>query len=276
MNIANEPDAWDKDFSYAYLERLYTQLKRAFDLGVIGDASESDVSRDRPRAFVRHDVDVSLERAVALAREEQRWGVRSTYHVMLDSPFYDVRSERSRAAIAEIVALGHEVGLHYDVVARKTKTADSARREEDIDDACEELASIAGHDVRSLSFHLPIPELIRGPFRVAGRVSGYAKELFQWYLSDSRARWREGDPIESLGAPRAKVLQILIHPIWWGPTDMRPAERLRGWLLEQQPICEPSNSADPRAARDAYETVRAKLWDHILFRAADLGWTDSP
>ncbi|MBN9162498.1 MAG: hypothetical protein BGO98_32990 [Myxococcales bacterium 68-20] len=256
MNLANEPGSWDKDFSHAYLERLYARLKRDFDLALLGDASEEDSAHDRPRAFVRHDIDVSLERAVELARKEQEWGVRSTYHVMLDSPFYDVRSERSAAAIAEIIAIGHEVGLHYDVVARKTKTVDGVTREKDIDSACKELASIIGRDVRSLSFHLPIEELIRGPLRVAGRVSGYAKELFQWYLSDSRARWREGDPIESLGMPRGKVLQILIHPIWWGETDMRPAERLREWLLGL-------------SGRDAYEAMRAKLWDHIIFRAAD-------
>ena len=156
----------------------------------------------------------------------------STYHVMLDSPFYDLRAATSRGALAELRRLGHEVGLHYDVAARGTKEADPEARERDIAAACGELEAILGEPVRSLSFHLPVPELINGPLRVAGRVSGYAKELFQWYISDSRARWREGEPLASLTLPRGPNLQILIDPIWWGEDHVHPTIRTRDFLFE--------------------------------------------
>src|SRR6185369_59476 len=90
----------------------------------------------RPRAFVRHDVDVSLARALPLARKEADWGVCATYHVMLDSPFYDARSTASRSILAAILECGHEVGLHYDVSARKTREADAATRDRDIQAQC--------------------------------------------------------------------------------------------------------------------------------------------
>lgn len=260
MNLPNEPGSWDADFSYGYLERLYAILRRDFVPMRLGDA-EGAAARDRPLAFVRHDLDVSLARALPLARKEAAWGVPSTYHVMIDSPFYDYATAECRAALAEIASLGHEIGLHYDVVARRTRDATSAEREADIDRACAELEAVVGQPVRSLSFHLPVPELIRGPLRVAGRISGYAAELFGWYLSDSRARWREGEPLASLAKPRSERLQILIHPIWWDEEHLTPAERLRGFIHEIAPLMKPPLSS--------YAAINERLWQHIVYRAPD-------
>lgn len=256
-NIPNEPGAWDSDFSYAYLKRLYGVLRRDFVPTVVGDAGEPCQAR---RAFLRHDLDVSLERALPIARLEREAGIASTYHVMIDSPFYDLRAARSRDALAELRGLGHEVGLHYDVARRGTKDAPASTREHDIANACEELESVLETAVRSLSFHLPVEELINGPLRVAGRVSGYARELFQWYLSDSRARWREGEPLASLGRPRGPNLQILIHPMWWGEAHVHPSIRARELLLELAP-----------RLGGTYDELNDKLWEHIVYRAADVG-----
>lgn len=267
-NLPNEPGAWDRDFSFGYLATVYARLAHDFTPSVLGDAralvepeeQAADATRPtteaRRRVYVRHDIDVSLDRAVPIARLERELGIVSSYHVMLASPFYDLRSERSRAALAEIRSLGHEVGLHYDVLSRGTKDATSERRERDIDDACRELETVLREPVRSLSFHMPVPELIRGPLEVAGRVSGYGKALFQWYISDSRARFREGDPLESLARPRAATLQLLIHPIWWGTQHVHPGARLRAFLSEV--VAERGGSVSEWNDR---------LWEHIIYRA---------
>lgn len=257
-NVPNEPGSWDADFSFAYLERLYGELRSRFRLALLGDAGEIIAGTDQPIAFVRHDVDVSLRRAGELGRREVGWGVRSTYHVMIDSPFYEVRSEESARLLAELRGNGHEVGLHYDVVARGMRDADARTRERDIENACAVLEEIIGAPVRSLSFHLPVADLLRGPLRVAGRVSGYAEDLFRWYVSDSRARWREGEPIAGLSKPRSHVLQILIHPVWWGEQNERPDVRLRS-LVEEL--------ATERNV--PYGPLRDRMSDHILYRAAD-------
>ncbi len=266
-NIPNEPGAWDSDFSYGYLAKLYAVLKQDFETALVGDAGEllaadaTLATDEQPRrAFIRHDIDVSLERALPIARLEKQLGLASTWHVMLDSPFFDIDWSSSRDALAEIGRLGHEIGLHYDVGARGMKDADHGARERDIEKACEQLEGILGKPVRSVSFHLPVQDLINGPLRVAGRVSGYAKELFQWYISDSRARWREGEPLASLGRPRGPNLQILIHPIWWGERHVHPTLRTREFLLE----------IGPRLGR-SYSELNDKLWDHIIYRAADAG-----
>ncbi len=259
MSTPNEVGAWDADFSYGYLELLYGRVRSEFELRLAGDLSVGALPRCR-FALIRHDVDVSLDHAVMLAERELAWDVPATYHVMIDSPFYDVLSKRSIAAIHAIAEMGHEVGLHYDSVARKTDAVDAETRRKDIEDACRILEGIVERPVRSLSFHRPTPAVIGGPLHLAGRVSAYASDLCQWYLSDSRGRWREGNPLESLGRPRGEVLQILIHPIWWGARHATPAVRLREFLLGRYP------AVDPRR----YDEVRNTLWDHISFRAADL------
>lgn len=256
QNLPNEPGSWDADFSYGYLERLFAALVRDFVPVTLGDADAPPPASGQRRAFVRHDIDVSLERALPLARLEKRCGVPATYHVMLDSPFYELAS--SRPALEELAALGHEVGLHYDVVARGTKDLAPAAREADVARACEELEAFVGRPVRSLSFHLPVEDLIRGPLRVAGRVSGYARELFAWYISDSRARWREGEPLASLTRPRGDVLQMLIHPIWWGPEHVHPTVRLRDFIAE----------IAPRLGK-GHDELSDALWTHIIYRAAE-------
>lgn len=259
MSTRNEVGAWDADFSYGYLELLYGRVRSEFELRLAGDLSVGALPRCR-FALIRHDVDVSLDHAVMLAERELAWDVPATYHLMIDSPFYDVLSKRSIAAIHAIAEMGHEVGLHYDPVARKTDAVDAETRRKDIEDACRILEGIVERPVRSLSFHRPTPAVIGGPLHLAGRVSAYASDLCQWYLSDSRGRWREGNPLESLGRLRGNALQILIHPIWWGERHATPAVRLREFLLGRYP------AVDPRR----YDEVRNTLWDHISFRAADL------
>lgn len=255
-NLPNEPGSFDGDFSYAYLARLYALMKARFRIAKLGDAAQFVDDAAHPTAFIRHDIDVDLARAVKLAHKEIEWGAVSTYHVMLDNPFYDVRTQTAFAR--ELASLGHEVGLHYDVEARGMAKADPSVRERDIGKACDELANVLGAPVRSVSFHLPIQDMMRGPLTLAGRVSGYAEPLFRWYISDSRARWREGPPIESLEQPRSHLLQILIHPVWWDETHERPDLRLRELVAEL---------ADKRG--EPYENVRDVMTPHIIYRAAD-------
>jgi len=62
---------------------------------------------------------------------------------------------------------------------------------------------------------------------IDGRVNAYAKELMIWYLSDSKGYWREGEPLPKLFRPSKPLLQLLIHPIWWGDEHMLPEDRLQ-------------------------------------------------
>jgi len=57
-------------------------------------------------------------------------------------------------------------------------------------------------------------------------VNAYAAPLMESYLSDSAGVWRAGEPLAAIGEMHGPVLQVLIHPIWWGPEHAPAAERL--------------------------------------------------
>ncbi|MBK7091894.1 MAG: hypothetical protein IPH59_09250 [bacterium] len=73
---------------------------------------------DAPKAekyiYLRHDVDRSLEKALALALLEQQLGIKSTYFVRLHSRYYNCYSFPGLKALRDIRSAGHEIGLHTE------------------------------------------------------------------------------------------------------------------------------------------------------------------
>lgn len=214
---------WSADFSYACYRRLLDALSTAFTVHRVEEAPELLArTGGRPACLLRHDVDVALAPAVRMGEIEAEQGIASTYYLLVRSPLYSIEAEAP--AIGRLRALGHEVGLHYDFHgpldrgAAPTLEAAEAQAAED----CARLEAVLGEPVRSLSFHRPLAHFLHGPLRVAGRVNAYARELMGWYLSDSAGRWREGEPLAALAAPRAPLLQLLTHPVWWAERH-RPA-----------------------------------------------------
>src|SRR6266508_4337715 len=62
--------------------------------------------------LLRHDVDLSLEAALALAELEAETGAAATYFLMTRSEFYNLGSPSGEQAIVRLRGLGHRVGLH--------------------------------------------------------------------------------------------------------------------------------------------------------------------
>ena len=143
--------------------------------------------------FLRHDVDLSLEAALAMARLEHELGAHATYFLMRESVFYNLDSALGRDSIAELRDLGHAVALHA-VYPR------------------------AAHDERFdavVAWHNPDPEYVHEP--VSGFVNVMQAPWFTKgkYRSDSNQHWREGCPHEELRAGAFEWLQLLIHPEIW-------------------------------------------------------------
>jgi hypothetical protein len=226
--------AWAENFSYAYFSRILAAVASDFSLSLFRDAPAALESAATRVAFLRHDVDVDLTRAIRLAQIENRAGIAATYMVMNAGLLYRLNDASSRTALRELIELGHEIGIHFDCPdAVRTDPARVAELEPLIDRACAELAEAAGAPVRSVSFHRPIPALLRGPLLIGDRVNGYADELMGWYLSDSKGSWREGEPLVAFQNPKGRVLQLLIHPIWWGDDHRSPEERLEQFFIER-------------------------------------------
>jgi len=158
--------------------------------------------------FLRHDVDLSLEAALQLARLEREHDATATYFLMTESVFYNLASFEGRDAVAELRDLGHAVGLHA--------VYPDATRDERFD------AVIAWHN--------PDPEYVFEP--VDGAVNVMQPPWFTQgkYRSDSNAHWREGCPHEELRAGAFEWLQLLTHPEIWVYPGATMGESMRSML----------------------------------------------
>ena len=161
--------------------------------------------------LLRHDVDLSLEAALELARLEQEAGARATYFLMTESVFYNLDSALGRETLRELRSLGHAVGIH-GVYPRASR-----------DDRFDAV----------LAWHNPDPEYVHEP--VSGFVNVMQPPWFTKgkYRSDSNQHWREGCPHEELRAGKFEWLQLLTHPEIWVYEGSTMGETMRA-MLEQK------------------------------------------
>ena len=162
--------------------------------------------------LLRHDVDLSLEAALELARLEQEAGARATYFLMKESVFYNLDSELGRETLRELRGLGHAVGLH-GVYPRASR-----------DDRFDAV----------LAWHNPDPEYVHEP--VSGFVNVMQPPWFTKgkYRSDSNQHWREGCPHEELRAGTFEWLQLLTHPEIWVYAGGTMGGTMRAMLEQKQ------------------------------------------
>ena len=176
--------------------------------------------------LLRHDVDLSPDRAVEMARIERDLGISATYFFLLSTPLYNPFEGRTREAIREIDRLGHDVGLHFST--HQHWSAERPPGEDELADRVHDeqaaLATVAPDPVSIVSFHAPPDWVLDRTF--AGFQSTYEPRFFEAieYVADSGQRWREeGVRIPTDGRP----LQVLMHPGLWAESDAPFAERVR-------------------------------------------------
>lgn len=162
--------------------------------------------------YLRHDVDFSLTDALPMARAEAALNVKATYYVLLSGP-YNVLAAENRQALRELVELGHEVGLHYDLATYPTDEGGARARLAWEVGVLEELACVP---VRTVRLHQPS---LAGadPFRTGPLLHphdpAYAEGLV--YASDSCRRWRDTTLLDCLGPGRPRRLLLNTHPELW-------------------------------------------------------------
>jgi len=182
--------------------------------------------------MLRHDVDLDLDRAVALAEVEQRHGVSSTYFILLTSPFYNPASASGRERVREIAARGHAVGLHFDPTVYGTLDNVAAFNARCSAEAGQ-LEHITGVPVETVSFHRPAPALMgSGPELTTPLVHTYLARYVDdmEYCTDSTGVWRYGPPEDRRALARGHAMHFLTHPEWWSNDDMAPGARIRDLL----------------------------------------------
>jgi hypothetical protein len=176
------------DFSLAH----YRDLLRAAREGGYRFAG-FDRAPEAGDLILRHDVDLSLDGALAMAEVEADEGARSTWFLMTRSVFYNLSSSEGERAIARLRELGHRVGHH------------AVWPNVDLDARFDPV----------VAWHNPDPDYMRAP--IDGAVNVMEAPFFDpdHYRSDSNQHWRNGCPEEDLAAGTFEWLQLLTHPEIW-------------------------------------------------------------
>lgn len=210
----------------------YRTLLEAFLARGYRAVSFAEAAADHRHLVLRHDLDVSLEAALPLARLEQELGLRATYFVLLSSELYNPAAPPARRVLAALVAQGHAVGLHFDPAAYGQEGADL---EEAARSECSLLESLSGRPVEVISFHRPKPDFLGRPGCFAGRRHAYESRFFRdmGYCSDSRGAWHHGHPLDHPALAEGRGLQLLTHPVWWTGGGVAPDARLQALFAER-------------------------------------------
>jgi hypothetical protein len=158
--------------------------------------------------ILRHDVDLSLDAALAMAEVEADEAAWSTWFLMTRSVFYNLASSEGERAIERLRALGHRVAHHavYPHV--------------DLDKRFDPV----------VAWHNPDPEFMTAP--IEGAVNVMQAPFFdpEHYRSDSNQRWRSGCPHDDLAAGRFTWLQLLTHPEIWAFSGATMRETMESLL----------------------------------------------
>ena len=227
--MTNETTHDSNDFTLDHYKELIERAKNHFSF-----ASFKEFSGKGDSILLRHDIEASLDRALAMARTEADLGVRSTYFVNPLAPMYSVFEDKEKVKIQKILALGHDLGLHFDSSRHRIKSESELEEALGLESRILELA--LGRPV-AFSFHNPTSfDLGFTKDSYADLVNAYSDRLFSKikYVSDSNGYWRFDSLQKILGQNRGKgSIQILIHPEWWRDSRMAPRRRIFLSLIER-------------------------------------------
>jgi hypothetical protein len=197
-----------REFSLeGYRHLLHAFATRGYLVRGFADAQASE-----RHLILRHDIDISPEAALPIARVEAEIGHRATYFVLVRSALYNAFSAESMQAIENLAAFGHEIGLHFDAsLYGGVELEDAAARE------CAALETMFKVKIETISFHRPGPSLCKHARTIAGRRHAYEPRFVgeMGYCSDSRGGWHHGHPLDHDAIAQGRAMQLLTHPIWW-------------------------------------------------------------
>lgn len=243
------------EFSLAAYDALLERLGEAgYAFAPIAELPE--LQAGQRTVLLRHDVDLDPPSTVAMAQCEAARGIVATYYVPLTVHF-NALDRVNGAAIRELRALGHDVGLHYDV---RTYPQEPDARRAHLDWEIGVLEGLTGAPVRTISMHQPTigpPDpFLSGTGFVHPRDPALQENLL--YVSDSARAWRDESLLRCFGADAPERLLLLVHPeSWLDPSVADPIEYVERVLL---PL-------SLQRARAAYEDEVRAWREHPTARA---------
>lgn len=183
--------------------------------------------------ILRHDVDLSLEQSIKLAKIENKYNIKSTFFIWLRSPFYNIFEKKYSDIIYEIISLGHQLGLHFDESTYKIEN------KTDLNNCIEKEINLIRNyfsiNIYAVSMHRPSKCLLNNDIKLDKYINTYEKRFFKdfKYLSDSRRQWKEGCICNKININKYNKLHILIHPFWWTDKDINFNERMFDYIRDK-------------------------------------------
>lgn len=213
-----------EDFTEESYRRIIRAAKTRWRFEPFGTRCEE------PHVLWRHDVDLSVHRALAIAQIEAEEGVRGSYFLSLHSSFYNLLERSVADRARRILSLGHQLGLHFD--------SDFYAPLQDEDALTQRVSAEAGlledvleRRVDAVSFHNPDfghVDLTFDSDEIGGLVNAYGRSLRERYayVSDSNGYWRFRRLPEVVADGTEERLHVLTHPEWWQTAPMPPRQRV--------------------------------------------------
>jgi hypothetical protein len=201
----------------------------------VRDAGREFVGFDQREngVVLQHDVELSLDRTLTMARLEATLRIHGTYCVPLDAPLYDTSTVTFANTVRTISQFGHDVGLQFDPRAHWEDPPGEAALRRRIDERREVLGRLVGEPVEVVSFRRPAER--HRSLALDGAVNACRDPSdLEGYRTVRDREWRDRLPLPD-GVPER--CRLCIHPGLWHPVE-RP---------------EPAVLADYR--RDAHEQV---------------------
>jgi hypothetical protein len=211
-----------EDFTTKTYRQLLGLAKKSYDFCLY-----NDIPWGQKFVVWRHDCDLSLNRAYALAKIEAEEGICATYFVNPHCEFYNIFEKSQHALVLGILDMGHEIGLHYD--AAFFGSSDEGVLNRHVSEEASILERLYGVRPTVFSFHNPsLENLMCQAESYGGLINCYSKKFRDNvpYCSDSNGYWRHRRLDDVLRGASDSCLQVLTHPDWWQDNVMPPRQRI--------------------------------------------------
>lgn len=198
-------------FSLAEYDTLLDSLR---DAGyVFCPVSEMPNPVERKTAYLRHDIDMHIVGIERIAEIETAHGAKSTYYILMTQHYNPMQADNHKI-LRQLVTLGHEIGLHYDL---EMYPADLESAHARLRWETGVLAQIADAPVRTIAMHQPHKGFL-DPFRMQDEFVHPGDPRYQQnlvYISDSCRAWRDESLLNCFGPNAPQRLLLTIHPELW-------------------------------------------------------------
>lgn len=206
------------DFSFKHYEETLERARNSYRFITMKEFDE--FKNENWLFMLRHDVDFHIKRALEFAKIENKLGIKATYLIRVHAKEYNPFEFNSYRILRMIQNLGHEIGLHFEVMDMAYITNedpdDIFKKEKKVLEAILDSKIVTAGEHADRGGVSKLDFFKNKKYEDFGIINEAYDEKFMGtmkYISDSNGRWREKCFCQYLfKEPR---LYILTHPIFW-------------------------------------------------------------